>query len=122
MNKDNKKYSFNEKIAIEVGFEEACMFWNIYYWVIRNKDKEDHFHDGRCWMYSTVREFTEKYPFWTKAQIKRILTNLQEADYIDTGEYNKWNADRTKWYTITEKGTTVMNSGNAVSENENLEW
>lgn len=108
--KSIKKYILSEEIAKDVGVEEAMMFQNIYFWVNKNKNKTDHFHEGVYWMYCTVREFTEKYSFWTEAQIKRILGNLIKKDYIKSGEFNKWNPDRTKWYTLSEKGVAMMNS------------
>lgn len=119
--KSNKKYRFNEIVANDAGFEEAVMFCNIFYWININKNKEDHFHEGRYWMYCTVREFKERYPFWSEAQIKRILRNLKKKDYIDTGEFNKWNPDRTKWYTITEKGLAIMNDDLQFANNDKSE-
>jgi hypothetical protein len=117
--KSNKKYIFNQDIAIDVGFEESFMFSNLYFWVNKNIGKEDHFHERKYWMYSTVREFTYRYPFWSEAQIKRILKNLKNKDYIETGEFNKWNPDRTKWYTISQKGLIMMQNSKALVENEN---
>jgi hypothetical protein len=113
-----KKYIFNEDIAIEAGFEEAVMFSNLYFWISKNTGKEDHFHEGKYWMYCTIREFKERYPFWSGAQIKRILKNLKSKNYIETGEFNKWNPDRTKWYTISQKGLLVMQNSQALVKNE----
>ena len=115
----NKKYQFNEIVAKDVGFEEAIMFSNISYWVNYNKKKDnsyDYFHEEKYWMYCTVREFKERYPFWTDAQIKRILKNLNRKGYIETGEFNKWNPDRTKWYAITEKEEALVESVESVVE------
>lgn len=115
-NPNNKKYRFNEIVAIDAGYSESAMFCNIYFWVCKNEGKKDHFHEGVYWMYCTVREFTEKYPFWSEAQIKRILKNLEKKGYIRTGRFNKYGPDRTKWYTITEKGLTAVanNSSDSV--------
>ena len=117
-----KKYNFNETIAIDVGFEESVMFSNLYFWVGKNEGKNDHLHEDKYWMYCTVREFTERYPFWSRAQIKRILKNLEDNDYIETGEFNKWSPDRTKWYTISEKGLAMMKFGGGMAKNSNCNW
>lgn len=119
---NNKKYSFNEDVAIDVGFEESVMLSNIFYWININKSKGKvtHYHDGKFWMYSTVREFTERYPFWSSSQIKRILKNLKDNDYIETGEFNRWSPDRTKWYTVSPKGLSLLaDNDNVVVENNN---
>ncbi len=112
---DIKKYTLSETVAKDVGVEESIMFWNIYFWVEFNSKKprkDEYFHDGGFWMYCTVREFTEKYSFWTESKIKRILRNLERAGYIKTGVFNKWSPDKTKWYSITKKGYDLINSDN----------
>lgn len=119
---NNKKYSFNLEVAIDVGFEESFMLNNIYFWIKKNeeKGKVTHYHDGKFWMYSTVREFTKRYPFWSSSQIKRILKNLKDNDYIETGEFNRWSPDRTKWYTISPKGLSMLtDNNNTVAETSN---
>lgn len=111
MNTGNtRKYAFNEIVAKETGVEEAIMFNNIYFWTNKNRGKKNHFHEGVDWMYCTVREFKEKYPFLTEAKIKRILKNLEKKDYIRTGVFNRYGPDKTKWYTISEKGMAVIDS------------
>ena len=117
MNTDNnKKYRFNQIIARDVGLEEAVMFNNIYFWVEKNKEKDNHFHNGKDWMYCTVREFTERYPFWSPSQIKRILKNLEKNEYIETGNFNRFGPDKTKWYTVTEKGSLLAERENGLAE------
>jgi len=95
------------------------MFNNIYFWINKNKNKSDHFHEGTYWMYCTVREFTEKYPFWTTSKIRRIMKNLIEKKYIDTGVFNRFGYDKTKWYTITQKGLDIVNNSKETVEIEN---
>ena len=103
---DNLKYSFTVSVAKEVGVDGAIMLENLNYWIIVNKSKqkEDHFHDGEYWTFSTKKGFSELFPFWTERQVRRILDNLIKDGYIKTGNYNKLSFDRTLWYTLTEKG------------------
>ena len=113
-----RKYHFSETVAKEVGFEEAVMFSNIYFWVNKNQKDEDsyHFHDGKYWTFNSVVNFVNQYPFWTPAMINRILKKLKKADYIDTGRFNKFGYDKTKWYTVTQKGYDVIRNDNAFVE------
>lgn len=103
---DIKKYYFSEIVAKDVGVEEAIMFSNIFFWVNLNKNKnsENHFHEGKYWTYNSVCRFNKQYPFWTVSAIRRILNNLEKKDYIKTGVFNKFGYDKTKWYTIAQKG------------------
>lgn len=122
MDKGNiKKFSFSEIVAKEVGVEEAIMFSNIYFWTDLNKKKksEHHFHQDKYWMYCTVREFTERYSFWTPSKIRRILKNLIEKKYIEVGRFNKFGYDKTKWYTITQDGAHVAERDNEFVETIN---
>lgn len=113
---DIRKYYFSTKVAIDVGIEEAIMFSNIYFWVIKNSrdGDDDHFHKGKWWMYNPVVDFVKQYPFWTVSMVKRILKNLKDAEYIDTGVFNRFGYDKTKWYTITNKGFNIIEVNNGL--------
>lgn len=118
---DIKKFYFSEIVAKEVGVEEAIMFSNIYFWtdLNRRKKSEHHLHGDKYWMYCTVREFTERYSFWTSSKIRRILKNLIEKKYIEVGRFNKFGYDKTKWYTIAQNGTKVAKQDKEFVENIN---
>lgn len=116
---DIKKYYFSEVIAKDVGVEEAMMFSNIFFWVKLNEKNRDnhHYHENKYWMYNTVRDFTEQYSFWTTSKIRRILGNLEKKQYIETGVFNRFGYDKTKWYTITEKATNRVEIDKEFVEN-----
>lgn len=120
-NEDIKKYYFSEKIAIDIGFEEAVMLYNLYHWVNENESRESlyNFKDGKYWTFDSVKTYSEKYPFWTISMIRRILKNLETGGYIETGRHNKYGYDKTKWYTVTEKCTAMIENGNGVAETDN---
>jgi hypothetical protein len=120
-NDDIKKFYFSKKIAKDVGVEEAMMFSNIFFWININKRRNDgyHFYEGKYWMYKTVRDFTEQYTFWTTAKVRRILNNLKKKGYVETGVFNKFGYDKTKWYTVAEKGHDMANSDKGFVETIN---
>lgn len=119
--KSIKKYILNEDIAKDVGVEEAMMFSNINFWVEKNRKDEDdyHFHNGKYWMFNSILDFAEQYSFWTPAKIRRIIKNLIEKGYIETGVFNKFGYDKTKWYTTTQKASDLLitSKGNVEIEN-----
>lgn len=104
-------YHFNDKAACKYGVEEAVMLNNLYYWVLKNKANNKHFHDGYYWTYNSLKAFEKLFPFWSKRQIERILNNLEKKKAIKTGNYNKAGYDRTKWYTITETVISIYANG-----------
>ena len=76
------------------------MLWNLDYWIQKNKANGRHFHDGFWWTYNTLGAFVELFPFWSTKQIRRILTKLESAGVLRTGNYNNTARDRTVWYAI----------------------
>ena len=40
-------YSFNAKVAVKYGVEEAVLIHNLYWWISKNKANNKHFYDGR---------------------------------------------------------------------------
>ena len=102
-NKEKKvliKMQFDPLIAKDIGVEEAIMLSNIEYWCIKNEANKKHYYEGTYWTYNTQEAFEELFSFWTRAQIRRILGNLEDKNYIKSGNFNKAKYDQTKWYSI----------------------
>lgn len=112
--------AFIDTIAVEVGVNEAIMLSNIHHWVMSNKAAGRNCYDGKYWTYDTVNSYTAKYPFWTIQNVRTILKHLEKGGYIESGCYNKLKFDRTKWYTLTEKGLSLFNNAFVSSNNSQL--
>ena len=104
-------YTFNSEVAKTIGVDGAVMLQNIYYWIAKNKANNKHFYDDNYWTYNSVKAFECLFPFWSNKQITRILKKLVDDGYLITGNYNKQNYDRTKWYAITQKGYSIFPNG-----------
>jgi hypothetical protein len=52
----------------------------------------------------------------SKGKINGAISKLVEKQYVITGNYNKLKFDKTKWYSLTEKGLILFDYG--VSHNE----
>lgn len=97
---------FDENIAVELGVECAIILKNIEFWVKTNRanGEERHYHDGKWWTYNTAGSYAKLFPWWSERNVYRFLKKLEEAGYIQSGNFNKFKYDRTKWYTSeTEK-------------------
>lgn len=95
-------YQFDIEVASRFGVNEAIMIYNLAYWIRKNEANGKHLHDGRYWTYNSVKAFAELFPFWTKAQVRRILESLVEKGVIVTGNYNEDGRDRTIWYAFSD--------------------
>ena len=105
------EHSFNIELAKEYGILEAILLKNIWFWIEKNRANEKNFYDGTYWTYNSTRAFNELFPYASESSIKRALKSLQEKGIIKTGNYNKIAYDRTLWYATTEKGKSILHTG-----------
>lgn len=85
-------------LAKAIGLNEAIVLQQINYWM--NQKNAGKIIGGQRWIYNTIAEWQEQFPFWSEETVKRTIYNLEAAQLIKTGTYNKSAMDRTKWYTI----------------------
>lgn len=95
-------------LAVKIGLNEAIVLQQINYWLqnteqskkMNPKGYEFHCHEGRVWIYNTLKSWMEQFPFWSEKTIRRTIANLEELGVVLSGEFNAMPTDRTKWYTI----------------------
>ena len=105
------EHNFNVDVATQYGLVEAILLNNIYFWVEHNKANCTHFYDGEYWTYNSIKAFLTLFPYLTNKKIRNALDHLEEENIIKSGNYNKSPYDRTKWYTITKKGYSILPKG-----------
>lgn len=91
----------NTQLAVEIGFNEAVVLRQVYYWIEINEANKRNYHDGKYWCYNTMKTWQkDNFPFWSTKTIERAFKKLTDIGVIITGNYNKDGRDKTKWYTI----------------------
>lgn len=105
-------HNFNVKLATDYSIEESIMLCNFYYWITKNKANDRHFYNGRYWTYNSQKAMTELFPYWSRGQIQRILTKLEDNGLILKDNYNKSGYDRTTWYALTDKALSYFEQAN----------
>ena len=100
--------SYTNEVAREVGALGAILIEGISFWVFKNEANEKHFHDGKYWTYNSLKAFSLIYEGWSVRQISLALKKLEKDGYLITGVYNKVKYDRTKWYSLTDKGLMLV--------------
>ncbi len=98
-------HAFNTKDAEKYGVDTAIILYNLRFWLDHNKANGTHINDGYIWTYNSTRAFSELFPYWTSNKIQKLLKRLESDGIIITGNYNKSNYDKTKWYTLPEYST-----------------
>ena len=103
-------HSFNKGFATKFGIEEAIIFDHIYFWCLANASKDINKYQlktenkPRYWTFDTCAKLADKFSYMTPSKIRRVLLSLEELGLIISGNFNKMQYDRTKWYAVTEKG------------------
>lgn len=94
--------------------DKALMLQQIHYWLQRSNNIED----GHRWVFNSVKNWQKQFPWLTEKTVQRYLKDLCDKGLLITGNFNKANFDRTKWYRIDydaldkltqSKGTTSPN-------------
>lgn len=105
------EHSFSVEIAKEYGINAAILLKHIYYWVNKNRLNDNNFIDGHYWTYNSVKAFKEMFDYMGERQIRNALKTLEDEGIILVDNYNKDQRDRTKWYTLTDKGFDLLGVG-----------
>lgn len=101
---------FDDDTAVAVGLNGAIILNHLHYWIKKNSDNEQNYHDGYYWTYNSVAAFKKQFPFWSEKTIARTLKDLENDGYIKTGNYNQSSYDHTKWYALTQKAIELLAS------------
>jgi hypothetical protein len=98
-------------IAKKIGLNEAIIFQQIHYWLVKNQEKDKNFIDGRYWTYNSFENWQKQFPFWSTRTIRRITTRLSSYGIVIIKIFNKKCFDKTNWYTINyEKAKEILES------------
>ena len=102
MKKYDNQHRFFIEDAKEYGIEEAIILANFKYWIDINTEKEVNFFDGRYWVYNSIKELNNRYPYMSEPKIRRVIDSLVKKGVLIKGNYNSNTYDRTLWYSINE--------------------
>jgi len=122
-------------LARAIGLEGAVILQQLHF-LIRiklerhrehPKESERDIHDGRVWVWNSYQKWQENYfSFLSVRSLQRIFLDLEKKKLIFAANYNKYNLNKTKWYSINYdhqliKGitTTGIAGSNKTIENNN---
>ncbi len=102
------QHHFDADIAMQYGMLEAVIINHLEYWIEHNEKNEKNFYDGRYWTFNSMRAFVELFPYASEKQIRTALKHLEDTGILIVGNYNKSQYDRTKWYTFSDFGKSIL--------------
>ncbi len=96
-------------LAAAIGLPDAIILQQLHYWLQQSR----HVVEGQRWVYNTVADWHQQFPFWSERTIRTILARLEERGLVVTGSFNQRAFDRTKWYRLDyEAFALVENDAN----------
>mgnify|MGYP003434081744 CR=1 FL=1 len=98
--KEVNDHSFSVNVASQIGLEKSILLKEIYGWVKHNWDNQKNIHHGVAWTYNSAKAYAEKFPYFSERSIGRWLSDLEDAGFLSTGNFNEHRYDKTKWYTV----------------------
>lgn len=101
-------HSFNVRVAEKYGMAAAVIMEHLRFWIEKNKANERHYHDGMYWTYSSIKAFSELFPYLSAKQIRTTIDKLKEQGLIIVGTFNGSVYDKTKWYALTESAFALL--------------
>ncbi len=100
----------NRQLAKLIGLNEAIVLQQIHYWVKKTKIGVEHM--GVRWVFNTIDQWNEQFPFWSYDTIKRALALLKENGVLRVEQLSEVGRDRTNYYTVDYKQLALMEQGN----------
>ncbi|MBK5146031.1 conserved phage C-terminal domain-containing protein [Budviciaceae bacterium BWR-B9] len=86
------------ELAVKIGLPEAVLLQQVHYWLTDTTSGIDH--DGRRWIYNTIDEWVEQFPFWSASTIKRAFAELKRLGIVFIEQLSSDPRDKTNFYSI----------------------
>lgn len=83
-------------LAVKVGLNEAIVLQQVHYWTERSKVEIE----GHLWVYNTIQQWREQFPFWSDDTIGRALKSLRESGLVIAARLSKDPFNKTLYYRI----------------------
>lgn len=103
---DEQPIVFDKTLAREIGDRHATVLQQVHFWIELNKKKKNKevYKDGYYWTYRSIKKWHEEdFDYLSLSTVRRTFDDLIEEGYLITGDYNKFGADRTKWYRVNKE-------------------
>ncbi|ORM66102.1 conserved phage C-terminal domain-containing protein [Pantoea rwandensis] len=103
-------------LACRIGLNEAIVLQQICYWLEDTTSGVEH--EGRRWVYNTIEDWNEQFPWWSSDTVRRALTSLKKSGLIYVEQLKKKQHDRTNFYAINHANPLLTDEGNLHSSKD----
>jgi hypothetical protein len=95
------------ELACEIGLNESMILLQLEFWIRLSGKKQK---DGRFWIYESLTDFREIFPFLSTATINRAIHSLEEKKLIHVDNFNALKFDRTRWFALNAQEIAKLES------------
>lgn len=81
-------------LAKVIGLEPALVVQQIHYWL----KQSNHRHNDRVWIFNSLEEWLEQFPFFSRRSLQRIFKTLKKRKLLIVEQRPGF--DRRNWYSI----------------------
>lgn len=100
----------NPQLAERIGLNEAIVLQQLKYWLSETGAGVEH--AGRRWIYNSVEQWQQQFPFWSVDTVKRALKSLQSQGIVFVEQLAKSRHDHTNHYAINYESSALIDQGN----------
>ncbi len=89
-------------LAAEIGLNESILLLQFEFWLGITKEDKKHMHDGRKWVWKSVRDIQSCLMCWSRGTVNNVLRNLVKQGLLIKADknYNQAAYDRTDWFAM----------------------
>lgn len=104
-------------LALRIGLNEAIVLQQLHYWLRGRK----HQHFGRWWVYNSIAQWHEQFPFWSEKTIRRTLDSLKATGVLLCANLGEDRRDRTLWYSIDyDRLAAIQDAAEATGQSDQM--
>jgi len=104
------------ELACEIGVDEAIFVAQLDYWLARSGNARD----GYTWVYNTLAEWLQQFPFWKQTKLHRVIESLKaDGVIVTTAAFNDSGSDRTLWYRLNAEHPALVAVAHRLTSNPN---
>lgn len=87
------------QFAAMLGLNESVVVQQLHYWLRKaQKGQCGRFVNGHYWVWNSLSEWLEQFPFFSESTLKRVFSKLQKYEIISVEQFD--GANRTNFYRI----------------------
>ena len=99
----SRPINIQKRLAYKIGLIRAVVLQQVQYWVEYNRDKKQNFINDKYWVFHSLEDWHQYFPFISLTTVQRIFKSLEEDEIIISGNFHKDKFNKVKWYTVNYK-------------------